>query len=202
LAAEVDTAFDQFWNTIVSNDTTINITNYGPLYASLPVHRVTLLREPFSWLNSKFAWHKIGKSGEIRCDDVEQAVQHRWAREYLLDHLMHLCGVDCINRWDKDNSTMTLQQVEEQAAYNLRHSFSVVGVLTEVESFYEMISTRMAYLNTSRNSHVQGGRHSSRKTDEILRCTERFQQEDFRETFGVNSRKWKFWNAYISWALE
>ena len=33
----------------------VNI-NYGPVYASLPVLRVTMLWEPFSWLKSKFFW--------------------------------------------------------------------------------------------------------------------------------------------------
>ena len=30
--------------------------NYSPLYASLPLHRAVMLREPFSWLKSKFYW--------------------------------------------------------------------------------------------------------------------------------------------------
>jgi hypothetical protein len=35
-----------------------NNNNYAPLYASLPLHRVVLLREPSSWLMSRFQWNR------------------------------------------------------------------------------------------------------------------------------------------------
>jgi hypothetical protein len=51
LASRMDDTFRQFWRQR-TNQTTKQI-NYAPLYASLPLHRVVMLREPFRWLVSK-----------------------------------------------------------------------------------------------------------------------------------------------------
>jgi hypothetical protein len=48
-------------------------------------------------------------------------------------------------------------------------------------SFYDMITTRIHYVNMSLNPHVTGQRHPSQKGSEIERCAKVFQQPDFQE---------------------
>lgn len=112
--------------------------HWGPLYASLPVLRTTVVREPFSWLLSKFFWHQLHKVH--RCDDVEAAVIHNdkkplikidelnhdkaagWAHRMALHMILQLCGEDCHARWatatlisdKKKNSQTTWTPQREQ----------------------------------------------------------------------------------------
>ena len=154
--------------------------NYAPIYASMPLQRVTLLREPWSWLVSKFFWHH-DLDTDKECDDVEYAKQ--WANQYVLQFAMYLCGDDCAIRWDRGR--MTMEEIWIQSESNLRQSFSVVGLLNESSIFYEMISTRVGYLDMNRNLHVKGDRHTGRN-NKTRYCHALFLQEDFRVKFRIH----------------
>ena len=149
------------------------------------------MREPFSWLVSKFFWHKsmsghlVGRNGTkvplVTCDNnfTDFVGISEWAGPALLKHINHLCGEDCLVRMHLGR--MTLEQAERQARHNLQHSFAVVGLLHETDACYEMITARVGYMNTSLNPHVTGGRHSTSKLDEYQRCSAVYQQPDFQE---------------------
>ena len=70
--------------------------------------------------------------------------------------------------------TATLADLERQAEGNLRHSFAVVGLLEDTSTFFEMISARVGYMNTSLNPAVIGGDHKSRNDTAIFRCKTMF----------------------------
>ena len=144
LAADMDRAFLPSWIDIAGKFGMEK--NYAPFYASMPMHRTVLMREPFSWLMSRFFWDKEFRN-TYKCDDIPAATRHGnlpfaksgWAYKVVLEALMTMCGEDCINRFEIDD--IGLEEIEQQAAANLRHSFSVVGLLNETESFYEMVTT-------------------------------------------------------------
>ena len=208
---------------------------WGQMYASLPVTRVTLLREPWSWLSSKYAWHKIAKRYDMQCDDLTLATiigpavaeeqrsdrkrtrallaknrnnssDHRstvlhirstnnskfsddmytdlhlhfrpgWARMMALGYILQLCGEDCHTRLEAGHAT--LDEIEAQAAYNLRHSFAVVGLLHEQETFLDMLHARVDYINMHLpDAEVfMGGKHKSKK-DEY--CAELFHDPKYQ----------------------
>jgi hypothetical protein len=93
--------------------------------------------------------------------------------------MQHLCGEDCIVRMH--TGQMTLEQAELQARHNLQHSFAVVGLLNETETFYEMVTARAAYMNTSLNPEVTGGMHSTSTLKEYHRCKEIYEKEEFQQ---------------------
>jgi hypothetical protein len=163
--------------------------DWSHIYASLPVLRTTILREPFSWLVSKFFWHHAPS----KCDDVETATmpfspftkngtperKGGWANRFALDYIIYLCGEDCAARHDQGIGN--LQQMERQAANNLRHSFAVVGLLQETDTFFDMVTKRVQYVNMSLNPHVKGSLHSSGNRAEQRRCKKRFSNAKFQE---------------------
>lgn len=156
---------------------------WSTLYASLPVLRVTLLRDPFSWLCSKFFWHQVNEQFNVTCDDLDAAThadwttilqtdrRQGWASRMALQYLQQVCGDDCVVR-SYNASTSNLQEIELQASANLRQGFAVVGVMSNIDEFYDMLNKRVAYLNTSLNPHVVGERHesSSASPEEAARC--------------------------------
>ena len=159
--------------------------DWSPIYASLPVLRITVIREPFSWLISKFFWHQNGRS----CDESitfatfddgtfweESGIG--WATRYAMEYIIYLCGNDCAARYEMGVSN--LEQIEIQAANNLRNSFAVVGLLNETENFFDMVTARVSYMNMSLNSHIKGPRHSSGNSNETQRCKDTFQNPDFQ----------------------
>jgi hypothetical protein len=75
---------------------------------------------------------------------------------------------------------MDLQELEAQATFHLLQAFVVVGLLQETDSFYTMISQRLAYINTSRNMHFSGADHSSGHASENMRCKGRFAEREFQ----------------------
>ena len=162
--------------------------NFAPIYASLPVLRSTLLREPWSWFLSKFFWHKR----EVPCDDIAAAVEFPknhtggfkawlkrdgWLKQDAYLYLFYLCGEDCVARYEK--GIASLDELEAQTADNLRNSFAVIGLLEEPEMFFDMIDARVAYMNMSA-SKVQGSRHSSGGGREKARCKAVYSDESFR----------------------
>jgi len=187
--------------------------NYAPFYASMPVHRITMIRDPWSWILSKFFWHKLDKvyrrkvngTGTVQnttqnttlpCMDLMLTPKYShkdpmtgdnlgWIESYSIISLMQLCGNDCLIRYK--NNLMTLEEIENQAESNLRNSFSVVGLLNETESFYDMITDRIAYVDMTLNPNVQGGQHKSKTTEHSAACKDLYQknetfQEDIRST--------------------
>ena len=78
---------------------------------------------------------------------------------------------------------MTVEEAEIQAAGNLRNSFSVVGLLEESDTFLEMVSARISYIDTSLNPNVTGSRHSSKKTEQSLECDRLYRDPEFRQEF-------------------
>jgi hypothetical protein len=186
LAARMDAAFHEMYS---------SSPNYAPFYASLPLHRVILVREPWAWIMSKFFWHKsnqkyidetTGQRHRIRCHDLSQvgypqSPKGGWADTYLLTYLAFLCGDDCEQRLER--GLMTLPQAETQAAHNLQKSFSVVGLLEETDTFLDMVSARIAYVNMSLNPEVQGERHSSKRSETSAVCTRIYQNPKFQTRF-------------------
>jgi hypothetical protein len=91
---------------------------------------------------------------------------------------MFLCGEDCIVRYAQGRAN--LEDIERQAEENLRHSFAVVGILTEMDDFYKMVNARVQYMDTNLNLHVAGGEHSTTAKGESLRCKERYKNPAFQ----------------------
>jgi hypothetical protein len=193
LARKVDEQFLSFWENrrhthesksiaVASTTTTshgINMeNNFSPIYASLPLHRVTILRDPWSWLGSKFFWNFLHKENYTCENDL-----HLWAEPLLKDYLQPLCGEDCANRFA--HGMMTYEEMGIQAESNLRQAFSVVGLLNETQDFYDMISARIRYIDMSLNPHVVGETHLSAGPDhttvEPSRCKAIFEKADFQE---------------------
>jgi hypothetical protein len=178
------------------------------LTSNLPILRVTVLREPFSWLMSKFFWHPYHYSVNntmvtpyhgwlrkklrieedkkknrqtprfIKCDDVEEAA-HGWVATRSLMYLFYLCGEHCLGAWNA--GTLSLEDLERQAAYNLRHSFAVVGLLHKTDEFYQMVSERVYYMDTTLNPEVTGKLHESSTHDEAKRCKEIYKNTTFQQ---------------------
>ena len=196
---------------------------WAHVLSTLPVTRVTVMREPFSWLTSKFHWHNEHyttnnagwtilapdqgetRNGDVRrrlvkqnktvpefvkCDTLQAAVGvgsssgivgegGGWATLRAVTYMVYLCGDHC---WGSIAAgTLTLRELEEAAAYNLRNSFAVVGLLHETDSFYDMVSKRVSYIDTSLNPEVQGKQHSTADIPEAQRCKEVFQTPEFQQ---------------------
>jgi len=129
----------------------------------------------------------------VHCDD-EMEMIHGWGKQYAIQYMAYLCGEHCLGRWESitvayaaDPDMMRKEELryfafmEDQAAYNLRNSFAVVGLLTETPEFFDMISKRVSYIDTTLNPDVEGATHSSGSNDEILRCESIYKENDFRQ---------------------
>jgi hypothetical protein len=193
LAVRMDSAFHKLYNSSSSS------ADYSPLYASLPLHRAVLVRDPWAWIMSKFFWHRSNQwwmddetdggptKRQIHCHDLSKidypkSPKGGWANQYLLTYLAYLCGDDCEQRLER--GLMTIQQAEVQAANNLRNSFSIVGLLEETDTFLDMVSARIAYVNMSLNPEVQGERHSAKLgSEDYIVCTRIYQTPKFQTRF-------------------
>ena len=172
----------------IKNQEDLAVWTWAPVYASLPVLRVTVVRDPFAWLMSKYPWGIKGRNQTINCHDFQDAfhagrpynVSHvgmnlifpGWAWKMSLGYIISLCGEDCMVRYAA--GTATLDDLERQAEQNLRHGFAVVGLLDNVDTFYEMVSARVGYIDTSRNPEVTGHKHNSMDNREIRKCKNLF----------------------------
>jgi hypothetical protein len=178
--------------------------DWSPVYASMPVLRITMLREPFSWLMSKYAWHhhSLFRPGtpksripQVICHDIALATSNissfsqedffdgdraspGFARRMPLEQLFKICGSDCQARYY--SGITTLNDIERQASNNLRNSFAVVGLLEETSLFFEMITARVAYLDTSLNAEVEGKSHPSPKGIRYQRCQDLYSNPSFQ----------------------
>ena len=208
MQAEVDKAAIESIQTRMAMDTPNDRGRaWSAVYASLPLIRVVMMRNPFSWLASKFAWHRLARKGVV-CDNVDYAASgagnHNvyqgtrqdkknrlvvegsgapgWVRRLVLQYVYNLCGSDCRVRHLQQEAT--LEELTVQAEYNLRHSFAVVGILEDgEESFWEMLDARVDYLDIQRSNTIaiRGGRHSSKSKGEYGRCKERFKDVKFQQ---------------------
>lgn len=176
LGTHWDSKFLNFWRAGDPMATEHIPINFSPIYASLPVQRVTMVREPWSWLVSKFFWHHDLDS-EFRCDDLTTAI--RWTHKYALQGIVFLCGEDCGIRWL--HNQISFRELWIQSESNLRHAFSVVGLMNETLTFFEMLTTRVAYLDMRLNPHIRGKRHQSGRTRETVRCHRIFQDPAFQQ---------------------
>ena len=68
-----------------------------------------------------------------------------------------------------------LKVMEATAAYNLRNSFTVVGLLQETQEFYDMVTQRVEYMDMSLNPTTEGKRHGSGGSAINARCDAFFQ---------------------------
>jgi len=169
------------------------VSSWSPVYASLPLLRVTVFREPHSWIVSKFFWSRKENTKSWRCSDIEKdanssaslsfrnlnEIRGDWVSHFALGHIFRLCGEDCTVRFAA--GVATLEDLELQADENIRQAFAVVGLLDEIKIFFEMLSARVKYIDTSLNLHLHKttiGRSGS--TKERLRCKEIFSSDAFR----------------------
>ena len=185
---------------------------YGHLYATLPVTRVTVLREPLSWLLSKWSWHILrSKKKQMPCDDINLATQRMndtsddaddnddmrvrslhnvtrpgWLRIMSLQYIMYLCGEDCYVRWEMGTTSTSLEELEAQAAYNLRNSFAVVGLLHEQDSFFEMLHERVQYMDLKLD-HAEEFGENDHPSPKDYSCEERFRDEQFKKELVASS---------------
>lgn len=96
-----------------------------------------------------------------------------------MTYIHFLCGEDCLI--SSELGYTDLVRFEKQAASNLRNAFAVVGLLSDQEGFFDMVSKRVKYVDMSRNPKVHGGRHSTKDTDDKIRCAEKFKEEEFQQ---------------------
>ena len=78
------------------------------------------------------------------------------------------------------DGSITLDDIERQAAYNLRNSFAVVGLLHKTDEFYQMVTQRVFYMDTSLNPEVTGKTHGTGEFAEAARCKELFKKPEFQ----------------------
>jgi hypothetical protein len=164
--------------------------SWATVYASLPVLRVTVVRDPFSWLMSKYSWHFNYRTNKtVNCDDLEggihggknelvgarqqligmDSVAAGWIRRMSLGYIMHVCGQPRLH-YSVCGRTIINPRFGKKAVGNLRNSFSVVGILQDTDTFYEMVSARVGYIDTSLNPQVQGPQHRSRTSEALSKC--------------------------------
>mmetsp|Transcript_11867 Transcript_11867/g.22827 ORF Transcript_11867/g.22827 Transcript_11867/m.22827 type:complete len:679 (-) Transcript_11867:416-2452(-) len=245
------------------------------VYASLPVLRTTIIREPWSWLVSKFFWMGNWHLHDLECDSIVQAVSldgqsrskrrrrrlleehaddyaeeeekeedgwlpfgdkyngdggeeeedeqsgnrqdqdadhsqneqprkkhvmplhhpdstivtdtdgYGWASRYAMLYILYLCGEDCAARWEMSsagyNDEILLAELEQQAANNLRQSFAVVGLLQETDTFFDMVTARVQYIDMSIHADVEGELHDTGTNGYIAKCKETFKNPGFRQ---------------------
>uniref|UniRef100_A0A7S0TDJ3 Sulfotransferase domain-containing protein n=1 Tax=Pseudo-nitzschia delicatissima TaxID=44447 RepID=A0A7S0TDJ3_9STRA len=188
LGQAADRLFREFWKdqkrTTISKDSDfMDDNNYSPVYASMPVQRITMIREPFSWLLSKFFWDSKVYYRHS-CVDIYASSHENptmsWIELYSYQYLMYLCGTDCETRFE--NNMMSLAGIEAQATSNLRNSFSVVGLLHESDSFYDMLHKRIDYIDFNQTIEVNPANHRSHWTKEKPMCQELYlKNETFRD---------------------
>ena len=70
----------------------------------------------------------------------------------------HFCFLDCAARYSSGISD--IPELEKQAEGNLRRSFAVVGLLDDIDTFFEMLNDRFSYLDPSLVNET-GSRHET-----------------------------------------
>jgi hypothetical protein len=154
----------------------------APLYAPLPPNRVVMLHEPFSWLLSKFSRHHL----LIQDWDVttwtlaisNDPSNFGWAYQFCLRYTLSIFWHKCVKGYEH-RMMLALEEMEAQAETNLRQSLSVVGLLHEMDSFYDTIwwqAAQIHYVDMSLNLNVMGLWHTSSRpwiSYDVLVCLAR-----------------------------
>lgn len=154
LAQSMDTLASTWWRDFGRG------ASWASLYASLPVLRVVVIREPFSWFVSKHLWHSRP------CDDFSST-------ELFANGLAgSLCGVHCFIRWQADKTGEEEEACWMLAEDNLRNSFAVVGLWHELNIFLDMVTARVGYINMSQalTSVPPHFKHATSKQKQVA-CT-------------------------------
>lgn len=120
---------------------------------------------------------------------VTDADGYGWAHRYALLYIFYLCGEDCAARYemgmgggpDSEEHQVILDQLEEQAANNLRQSFAVVGLLHETDTFYDMLTARVQYLDMSLNPDIEGELHETGTNGYMAKCKSTFADPSFQQ---------------------
>ena len=132
-------------------------TNWGPFYEALgkrSVTRVTMLRSPWSQLASLFCWGRHAKRN-FSCTNPHHV--DLWAglplRNTSIDKevVLRMCGVDCEARF---LAGAPVEVLLKQAAYNLRHSFAIVGVLEKFDGFVQAVRRLSPHLRQFSEKHA------------------------------------------------
>ena len=123
----------------------------------------------------------------VQCEDEEQFAKG-WGRQGALEYIFYLCGEHCMGQWYAIEEAYQNDQVllrkkhleylkvmEATAAYNLRNSFTVVGLLQETQEFYDMVTQQVEYIDMSLNPTTEGKRHGSGGSAINVRCDAFFQ---------------------------
>jgi len=160
--------------------------SWSPLYAALPVLRTTVLREPFTWLVSKYFWHWNtffrNKEPAHSCDSDDT----EWMDDFATEYILKLCGDDCYARHALRGES--LDSLAFQAEGNLRHGFAVVGLVNETDTFYDMVTRRVGYLNMSLNPSVTGSIHSTSNKEDYAACQELYATAEFQKKIMAKHR--------------
>jgi len=208
-ALGIQTLKERYGSSTLENDPVKRGQAYAELYASLPVLRVTVIREPFSWLLAKFFWHHLDRNGT--CNDLEYATFGSgdpdiykghvtsvkippwarnptldgdspgpgWARRYALLYIVYVCGEDCLSRLESGD--YDLREIEAQAAHNLRNSFAVVGLLEDSEAFFDMVHARVEYMDVKANAQLfKEDVHKSKISKDRALCMEQYNDTEFQ----------------------
>lgn len=118
----------------------------------------------------------------VKCDDIDELVDG-WSVFHTRLYILYLCGEHCLAAYVDPNPKhrLTLEAMEEQATYNLRNSFAVVGLLHKTDQFYDMIQRRVHYMDPKLNPEVIGKLHASLTFDEVQRCRQVYHDPDFQQ---------------------
>jgi len=96
-----------------------------------------------------------------------------------VDFILKVCGEDCYARLELMGEDV--ESLAFQAEQNLRQSFAVVGLVDNIDQFYDMVTARVSYIDMSRNPELKGGVHSTQKNEDYVRCKAIFSSEEFQQ---------------------
>ena len=106
--------------------------------------------------------------------------------DFATEYILKLCGEDCYVRHSLHDES--LDSLAFQAEGNLRHGFAVVGLVNETDTFYDMVTKRVEYLNMSLNPSVTGQMHSTSKKGDYAMCQELYAKPDFQKKIMAKHR--------------
>ena len=86
----------------------------------------------------------------------------------------------------RDELRKKIKELEAQAAYNLRNSFAVVGLLHEQDSFFEMLHERVQYMDLKLD-HAEEFGENDHPSPKDYSCEERFRDEQFKKELVASS---------------
>lgn len=116
---------------------------------------------------------------------VSDADGFGWAHRYAMLYILYLAGEDAAARYEMGlmgtNEENILEQLEKQAANNLKQSFAVVGLLHETDTYFDMLSARVQYLDMSLHPDIEGELHETGANGYMARCKKTFSDPIFQE---------------------